>query len=429
MHQEQKTPHLEEVSWEAVREGVRQVNKEFADIIDEVDPSKAFTFVKARYPFGSNILQQGVLQLPTSARETAALTDTQIPQGIQAKLTYSAVPIGVVLNKSVEVFFEAADRVMPSKLFEQGALLGLWEFFDPPSPQFAQDVWNLSAGARTTFLLPKVSDNTAHARLRRDYNVMGYPPRSLLEHKNIFSKINEHTEDDSTWMCEILFLTNQWLEGVDNELVRLKLEKYCLLEAWRQSYNCRIQMSYDVAWEEFSKLIARRHLKLQPYTINTIKHLLAIADGVFPGFQPSNGCEQAAPVASIQKAYIDSYGLKSYAPIVMQPYHLDGPGAYVYYSLALPTLVDFASMRNAPSNMAWLREIRMLMDVLQRVLEDKPINFEYFHSDKDHFGEIRSTIEMLEEDKKLMAYPQEYGVRTFPENSPFFKGCIRISLQ
>jgi hypothetical protein len=318
---------------------------------------------------------------------------------------------------------------MPSKLFDTGTMFGLWEAYDPAPSEFVKKVWNLTAGARTTFMLAKISDAVSHDRLRRDYAIHAYLPRGLLDHYKIFMELaHKNDEQENDWYCDILFFVDKWLENKEDSISSLQLHKYWLEEAWRQSFNCRNQMSYDVAWEEFSKEVTRRNYKPRAY-INTIKHLLTLGEGIYPGFIPALPNEVAVPVHLIQDAYMKGYLLKKYAPIIMTPYHLRNKGEFVYYSLSLPTQLEYAPQaKNSPSIMTDMRELKMLMQILQESIKEKTVSYEFFHSEADRFGEIRPSSELPEEDARLTTMPSGYDIHNkwFCDNSPFWRGCIRI---
>jgi len=422
--------NIEELTWDKAREFVLKSDPDLAAIIDDVNPSAKYTFFKARYSYGTKILNQGVLHLPTISGDTLPLNDPKVPNYISKNLGYRVVPLGLILTKSVEVYFETEDRIMPSKLFHNGTMFGLWEAFDPPPTKFVRNVWNLSAGARTVFMLPKISDNVSHTRIKRHYNIEGYAPKSLLEHNKIFIEITHSAKTENKWYCDILFFSKKWVENFEQNVRCLKLHKYWLHKAWRQSFNCRNNMNYDVAWEDFAKALTRKNWMPKPYTINTLKHVLTISEGIYPGFRPAGANEDAMPLRLIQDAYIYHYQLKNYAPIIMYPDHLSDPEIPVYYSLALPTLLEYGVRpRNVPRLMDETRELRMVLKVLMDSLPNNNVSFEFFHYDNDKFGEIIDPAKMPEQDPNLMLFPPEYGERTFANTSRFLKGCIRIALK
>ena len=55
---------LTKVTWQEIRAKVAKVNLPLANAIDHLDPSDDFTLYKVSYPFGSNILENGVLSIP-----------------------------------------------------------------------------------------------------------------------------------------------------------------------------------------------------------------------------------------------------------------------------------------------------------------------------------------------------------------------------
>lgn len=416
--------NIELLEWNDVKDQILAANPNLFEILSQVSPK--YSLIKARYRYGDKILKQGEIHLPLKNGGTIPLESNSISCSIREKLEYSYVPLSLILTKSVEVHFETDERVMPSKLFPTGTTFGLWEVFDPPPSEFVKRVWNLSAGARSAFMLPKIADNISHNRLKREYKISTYSPKKLLFHHHVFADLANKIENE--WSCDVLFFCDGWLQEKDDNISCIKLHKYWLNEAWRQSYNCRNQMSYDVAWESFSKEVTRRNWKPRPYIINTIKHLMAISEGIFPGFIPSGGREDALPAKLIQDTYVNTYCLKSHAPIIMQPHHHKPGELPVYYTLYQPTLLEYAPKTDAGrSIMEDMRELKMLMNVLVLSTGCDDVKYDFFHCDADKFSEIRRSSEIMKEDDRFLECPKEYGERDFAESSPFFRGCIRIS--
>ncbi|MFN7096252.1 MAG: hypothetical protein ACK4PR_01635, partial [Gammaproteobacteria bacterium] len=351
-----------------------------------------------------------------------------VPEVLRQKLGHRMVPLGLVLSKSIEVFYETNDRVMPSKLFGAGSLVGLWEAFDPAPTEFLRSIWNLSAGARSIFMLPSISETSAHTRLKRDFGIASPPPNTLLDHNNVFIELTRRDNENQHWFCEVLFFADDWLENPRDNNAFLQLHHYLLSEAWKQSINGRNQMSYDVAWEIFSREVKQRNCKPKTNTINIIKHLMSVSAGIFPGFTPTGKDETAAPIKFIQDCYINSYQLKEYAPILIVPHHLRGLSIPVYYSLAFPTQLEYAPKNASTSTIIEdIRELKMLVDIFLNSQNDNIHHYDFYHSEDDQFGEIQHVSELPVSDPHLMVYPGEYGHRRFPENGAFWRGCIQVS--
>lgn len=419
--------NITEISWSNALEMIKATSPNLANILEQCRSQHGF--IKASYFYGNKILQNGLLNLPNITNGTTALNSNEIPGDILTQLNYSPIPLALVLTKSVEKYFETENRVMPTKIFLTSDLIGLEEFVNLNNPlkiesKNNQYSYNLSSGARSVFMLPKIADSIAHSRLKRDYGISAYPPKQLIQQAQVFSDLAQKNLKDN-WQCEILFFTKPWLQEKE-------LKQYCLEQAWQQSLYSQIQTSFSPLWEDFTKEVTRRNLKPKPYTINTLKHIMAIGTGFFPGFIATNNRNNTAlPGEHIQNAYINSYELKKYIPTIMAPAHFNTVNQPVYYSLSIPTLLEYAPQAgNSRSIMADLRELKQLVSILFICLKNNGISnhisCDFFHSDLDNLLEIRPTNKMLSEDKNLIVNNQ-YLERDFADNSPFFRGCIRIS--
>lgn len=410
--------NIQKLDWDKLKNRVSNVNRELAGIINENLPKGNPCFYLASYRYGTSIFKNGKFLIPTDGCTTAVFDDYSSP--IKKDLEYCYLPIGLILNKSVEVFAEANERSVPSKMFEPGDLFGLWEWFDPSPNKFVKSIWNLSAGARTTFLLPKVSDNEHHNHLMKKAKVNASAPKKMLDHYYVFRDIAKTRSPK--WICEIMLFPKQWLTSPLLE----KIENFFLKEAWRQSYNCRIQMSGDLAWENFSFDVTNRGWKPKAATINIIKHLLSIESGVFPGFAPAEN-EDALPTKAIQQAYLNDYRLRHYAPIIMKPTHFKNKQKNVYYSLAIASLLEsLIKPRNAPRPIDEMREIKLLIDLMKKHQLGEGHEYNCYHCEPDRERNIYNTTQLFKDDTIIAKQCKVFN-RKFPMHSPFFRGVIRIS--
>ncbi len=425
-----KLAYLEELNWSEVKEDVEKYNPELANIIDSIKLTTKHTFIKARYPYGKRILFHGDLYLPTAEGQVEPITSDCLPKAIRNKLDYRFVPIGIISSRSVEVYFETMNRVMPSKLYTEGDIFGLWQLFDPEPDGATKRLWHLSSGARSIFMLPKISDRASHDRLRRDWGISAYPPKSLLDHHQIFSEIAQREESEDPWACEIIFFTKQWADDVLSNKRFIDLYAYWLRQSWRQSLNCRNQMNFNLSQETFAETLSRRNVKPTPYILNTLSHIISIGNGTFPGFLPAVNNEVAAPITLIQQAYEESYLLK-HAPIIMYPHHLQPAEQEisVFYSMSFPTVLDFApKSRKLPYIMSDIRELRFVTEILQEHLNDNKVSFNFYHSEDDRYHEIQSSKLIPEEDSLMRASLNLPNKKRFPYKGPFLSGCVKVSL-
>lgn len=327
---------IEEVTWGQVRDKVAQIKPTLAAIIDEFNPKKQNTLIKAWYPFGINIRDKGQLYLPTENGQLATLDEPQISVNLRNKLDYSPSPLALILDKAVEIYVETPEgRPIPLKIFPPGVTFGVWEVMSsPPILMHRGWDWSISSGARTLFMLPKITDTSSHLKLQRKNNVRAYTPRSIFEHRKIFAEISNHHAKESQWHTEILYFTRKWLEPQPKNIGWIKLKAYWADEAWRQIGYWSNKMIIDFNWEAYITELTKRKIKLKPYLLDTVKHLVLIGSGTIPAFKPTDESQLVAPTLFIQEAYVEDYGLKTYAPVIMQPDFLSpNKNKYIYYSL------------------------------------------------------------------------------------------------
>lgn len=419
------------ISWDEARKSLIQVNPILTQLIDQLNPSSDLKLIKISYPYGEKIISKGKLCLPE------ALHDREY---IRKQLDHASIPVMCSLNKATELFIENNQHASPYSCLKPGQLLGYYK----PTTQYqwmpSLDFWEVTAGARSIFMLPKVTDSKSHKRLWREFGVPFEPPRSLWDHWEIFKTITNHTSQDNQWQSEMLFFTKDWFEDIDDPSwipLKLYLEHQMVLH---NSY-LRLYTLSGFLWTLSTNQISnKRGFTPRPYLVDTAKHILAIAQGVGTGFINAADSEIAAPVQAIEKAYIDVYDLRSYLPIIMhasyQRTELDSP---CYYSLALPTLLEFNAeikSKNMPNIITELRDMTFLMHKMEVYFKEhgapgrpviQPTRFDYFHTHSEQEEGIQLASELPKRNPRITKTSYTYNDRIFPSSSPFVRGCIQIS--
>jgi len=429
-----------ELHWSEVRESVKKLRPKLALIIDQLSPNDQYTFYKVSYQFGMPILQEGVLYLPTQKGKLVPINHECVPSYLKEALMYSTLPLGLILTQGNEVYLEMDDRVVSLAFFSPGVLLGLWELVDSQTLHFPRKIWNVSAGARSVCMLPKISDNIAHQRLKKTLGIRSQVPRRLQDHHSVFVELSRHPDIDTNWHNEILFFSKKIMEDINE--YHQSLHNYLLKEAWKISAYWSNQITRDVMWEMFAGALAKSRNRPAPHILDTLKHVIAISMGAVPGYKPAEKDITAGPIDKIQSVYYDVYGIQ-YAPIIMRPYHLNiSTNDPVYYSLQMPTLLrSFPQTRSNHTVLSNLRELKFLIQFfidqaldgnlriegtpVQAVIDN--VQFQYFHSEADAYGEIELSKYMLECDPSLSTLPKSVKDLPFAESAPFIRGCIRIS--
>ena len=428
--------NLEEVKWAEVRDEVYLVNPEFADKCDSINKFNKYSLFKIKYPYGASIVNKGEFCLPTIDGKTISIKDEKVPEYLKNKLTYSYIPLSLVLNNSSEVSVKIQNRVIPLNFLESGELFGLFELMNVLTDIFVTDtpIWNVSAGARSAFMIPCISDTIGHNRIRKKYNLNVDAPQNFLEQWQIFVDIAKHNTNKNSWNNTILVFSNEWFEQQDT-IGYIELYKYLVNQCWQQFALLNDFTGFSILWSFFTNEINIRNLKPRAYLIETIKYLFLIAKGSGIAFKPSMD-DTALPIKLIQKIYLEDYNLKNYIPTIMQPAKFT-KDTKVYYSLSFPTLFDNSPyFKNPPSIIEDQREIQKLLNILMRTIskiEDPNVNslenikFEFFHSSHDPFGKILSSKMISQYDDRFLIGNKDYiNNNLFCSSSSFFNGCISI---
>lgn len=430
-----------ELYWEDVRDDIKSVNPTLADIIDRISPTKKFSFFKIRYPFGVFTYKQGVLQIPDANNQMLPITHSSVNQVFKDKLTYRFVPLSVITKGVTEVFLESKYRTRSLRLYKPGEMFGLFELFDKPGIDTTAPISNSTAGPKSMFMAPKVTDRVSHQRLAKEFDFQLPVPKDLSDHWKIFHEIAKHENTDKKWFHEMIFFSSAWLEETTDSPAWVDFYKYLTSSAWYHAQYRRTQTTFCEIWEDFINNVVAKRLKPRQYLIDTVRYLRFIAKGDIPGFRcalPDDG--EIAPIRFLQTAYKEVYGLKIYAPLIVYPDQFDPEieKRPVYYSLGMPTLIEFAlePVKKVPSTLSDLCEVATLMGILENTIKHdnsgvyqvrKDIRFDYFHNELDKYGIIKPTNQIPSQDKSIEQQTSSEKENIFSEASSFFRGCVRIS--
>lgn len=402
--------HAEIVAWAQVADTVESLNPKLFALLQSIPNSAQKRCILASYDYADLILDRGRVNL-------------SVPQEL---IGYATVPLGVLVKKSAEVFVEADHSLTPLSILHAGDIFGLFELLDQFSGKTIAPLWSVSAGARTTFLLPKISDRLAHARLRKEFNVPQTPPNELSDHIHVFREIARNPGSKKNWKFEIIFFSVDW---IDESLKNSGLFLYQC--AWKQSFLARQNILSGLIWNDFLHGLHRRHLNASHYLFSTLKHLFNIAQSAAPGFAVAVE-EDLLPLSLLQNAYLNVYQLKKHHPTIMVPAMLghDKQSA-VYYSLAIPTLLDHLPDERE-RNTSIINELGAIASALTALKNEVyptyfqnlvgKVKFRLFHTEEDLSRCIHSALELANEICK-----KEEGEENFSSpNSPFFRGCIEL---
>ena len=424
------------VTWKDVRADVLKINKELGEIIDAISPSDDCKFVKATYLYGDVFIKNGEAQLPLND-DLVPLTQYTIDKKIQKELFYSSMPLFLMLDKSNEFFFDTRKRIIPVNLFRKGSLSGTYEAMDYMMGRKPMPIWNFSAGSRSVFMLPKITDKLGIKRLCMVYGIPAITQiKKLSDHWEMFKSIAQSKNLTQYWQSSILFFGKKWLDNKHDSKEWLRFKDYLFRTIWEHANYAIDKIKFSTYWESFAEIISLRGLQPKPYLIDQVKHLLSIVAGNFPAFTVMDDSQESAPTNYLQKAFIEYYELKHYFPTLMYAC-MPQDTRYVYYSLSMPTILEGSPIKKTTSTVINdMREIKLLIETLRnrfepntnfkknRIIQDTQID--YFHYENDACNQIRSSASISIEDDSFVKDKAIFPSLNFCPTSPFFSGCIRI---
>lgn len=432
---------IQEYTWGEIREEICAVNPALSEIIDEIDPPKDHTFFKVAYPFGAHVLKKSLLMLPDKSGRILPAEEACKDYSFSAeRLLYSGtMPMGVLLNNTLEQHITFSDRVLPYDYFEAGKVFALWKVLDPQITLHGARVWDVTSGARSIFLLPKISDEVSFKRLKREFQLRSSTPRSLFEQWGVFKEVAQNSEFKTQWRSNLLFFSREWLQhSNDQSLKWLKFNNFLYKTVWAGSQFPRNYVIYNLL---FSQAQQEKNLRPNPYLADTVKHIIAMSMGSATGFLVAND-ESCAPLYELERVFTEVYGLRNdYAAIFMRPgRYIAESDKTMYYSLRYPTALEFSPRsRNLSSTLKDLLEVKHILDMVKASLlsradiENTPVmralktqQFDFFHSESDSLGEVTQSSEAPILDLSLQSVLGRQKGKVFCESSQFFKGCVSV---
>ncbi|MFN3234825.1 MAG: hypothetical protein ACE365_05385 [Gammaproteobacteria bacterium] len=435
---------IKSTTWEKARKKVASLNPSLAKAIDNVSPGNEYLLFEASYPYGSKIVNKGLLHLPGDDGKVLPIDSPYVSSEIKNQLIRRTVPVSLILKNCAEVSFEMEERLVSLNLFSPGFSFGLWENLDPTTSYYVRRLWNLTAGARSIYMLPKITEHASHKTLRKKYGVRSYLPQNLLDHWRIFSEIANSPAFETDWNCKVLFFSDNWMNHIVKDSAWKDVYNMFLQDGWIQSQYWRNKVTFDIIWEVFTNNINKHNIKPNPHFLNIVKHMILVGTGLLPGSIAADYHDNSvAPIAELQKVYIEDYKLRQYIPTFLIPHHFSATEkAPIYYSFQQPAMLETAAISyQSPSTIRMMPEIKFLMEKFhEEVLEGEikadntpiatfadSVVFDYFHSEANIDYDIKATSEMPKEDKRLISIIPGYKNKKFAGNGHFIRGCARLS--
>jgi len=315
------------------------------------------------------IIKEGILQLPDKQAGLLPINSNATPTLLKEQLGYNwnTNPVSLILNKSVEIFYNVADYTIPLYgVIPPGKIFSTWKILSNTASHGPPFIWNMTAGARSIFFLAKISEQLGHKRLCNHFNINVDKPNTLLEQWYVLKAIAQSAQFTSPWQTEILFFGKKWFANLEDDAF-IYFQRYLFQQAWNGSNYFRHQFIWELI---FSLIWKEKCIKYESYIIDTVKHLLLIGVNAMPGYACADN-DLAAPISAFQQAYEEIYRLKNYAPLLLLPAYLAQKKS-IYYSLSYPTALSFSPRRN--SRNGHIQDLVNVKKIMARFIEQLAID-------------------------------------------------------
>lgn len=434
-----KPAKMEELLWADVKNEVKILDPSLFEIIEEFDPSSEYTLFKAYYPYGTEILNQGILHLPDPAGNIVSIHSDAISDKTRHLLGYNQFsnPVTLVLKNSIELFTLYKETIIPLYgIIPAGKLFGASIILNDSLGDSPIFLWNMTSGARSSFLLQKMSESQGLSRLNKHFNLTISKMNSPLAHWHLFYELSNHHNFGENWCSEVLFFSKPWFDWSNKKLSSFRIALF--EKAWHATEFWRNQIIWNLVYSIFQE---EKIVRMNPYIADTVKHLIAVGIGAYPAFAPAVS-DFAGPFQRLQKILLEFYQIE-YAPVIMCPAHISDPNVNaIYYSMEFQTSSEFSPhARQTTTKIADLYDIKEMlkkffnfMSSAQLNITDtklfnlkKNISYDFFHSlHEDYSGILPVTNIFIEDESFKIAANAAGSLLPFSKNSSFLKGCIRI---
>lgn len=432
-----------ESSWNDIKNNILGLNPELAQIITKINPSDQYKIYRASYSFGDMIMSNGKFNVPIN-NQILAIDNQNVPSNISNDLSsYNGMPFGILLNKSFETFVSIGNRVIPFEIIEPGVPFSLWKNLDSEISFQGLFKWNVCAGSRSIFVLPKISDNYSHQKLQKILKIDATAPRSLEEQWKLFVEIYNVQKTIKPWHLDVLFFSKKWIDSAKSNPEWFDLHRFLLKRGWETSSFWRNEVAFRLIYNKFIEALTEKGIKSKPKILAIVKHLILIGLGLLPGFCPAID-EQFCPLNLLQSSYIEHYQLKDYIPTIMRPKYFSLEDQQpVYFSLQWDTLLEpYQEDKSQINVMDLLEDVLKTMEYFTSFIQNKNANFEiystplqnitkvkyeYYHNSQSYLKDVKHTKSLIEFDERFLYLKNNDLSRKFCDSAHFVRGCIKIS--
>lgn len=393
---------------------------EIHNLISSLDlPTNQFTFYKAKYKFGVNIISKGVLQFSLEDNNLISINDPLTPPNIADDIlgshSLSNDPLGIIINNCAEGYLKNNGMINTEHLLHPGDFIGVPRALDPQNPNRSSILsYDVSAGSKSAFLLQSVRDRNVYNKIAKDLNLDIAIPESPSNFSQTFADIANHVSND--WFCEIIFFPRNFIDLITQK------EFAPLYVYLNQVYVKNYSVKHNIfnLWQllHFSKVEKDKlSLKYNFLYLQAIRYIFLVAAKSAVAFTPSTS-DTMGPFSKIKAFFEKEYGVQN--PIIMEPTFFDydlSTQKPVYLGVMYQEYMrDIAEALSRRTKISILQDLSTLLNMYTSSINNndylkettlgkllKNVNIEYYHNSLDIkvSKHINSAEEIIKNDSRF----------------------------
>ncbi len=415
----------EKTCWSEIKHQIQKINPEFYEVFEEVKPKDSLPLTITKYAYGQTFSDDKNFYLPNA-------------KGISSTPFKGRNPLSMILDNTLEFYFETISNVIPWMVFRPGDFLPLmyWSEILSPYRLSPGSIFTTTAGSRSSFLLSLYSKNEAYARLKQQYGISNdINPENTLDHYKIFKTIAE--KEASPWRTTILCFDEKWFSNILNEKKWSPVKMYFYQQALKRTSCFRNAPFLNYAMHDIYK---KNNYKHKEYSEDIIKQLFFTALGALPTFIPAHD-ETGLPLNLLANTFNEHYGTYN-LPIIMQSQKSQNLKETFYLSVSHNTSTTYDIKTFRP--FMYLMEIKEYLEQYLKEFQSHALTkntiYEQLHerlsvtyySEKGNPKQGILKAADLHRDARILKTYKKYQIKqsqTFPERAPFLKAFMGITFK
>lgn len=415
--------------WSEIKNNVQKINPVFYELIEAVAPDNDLALNIFEFPYGSLVGDNKFI--PDEGNHVLPGEETQ--QSLK-----------MVLEGTGELYLETATNVIPWKIFVPGTIFPISSESDRDLPLNARvppgNIFKLTAGSRSAFILPLHSYNESYDELKKYYEIPNkLNPTNPLDHHHIFKTIAER--ENASWRFKLMYFDKKWRENIWYNKAWSDVKAYFYQQALMQSSLMRANLFLTYAMRDIAK---SNNFKHKDYSEDIIKQIflsltpMPSGMGGLPVFAFSED-ESALPMSLLANIFNQFYGTHNLPVIVHSARIQERKEMLLSISQNSVTTYDIKTFRP----LMYLNEVKEYLPQYLKAFKQHLITEETMYANLDEQLHIRFYSEKgapsnailraadLKCDPRLHEIYKSYKIKTsqsFPERAPFLKAFVVMEL-